>query len=132
MVWDLGLAEFTWAVVGEPVEKAPSSRGQSLEWDASGRHKQSAQAWLALGPPPTLERDHWVFSFEGAQRGRRKSRNKWRHGSQDRLKEQCQSRMWHGWSAWALLVTLGEFWEVEAGPECVTRHRVTRWSVGSS
>lgn len=51
MVWDLGLAEFTLAVVGEPVEKALSSRGQSLEWDASSRHKQSAQGLAGTGPP---------------------------------------------------------------------------------
>lgn len=48
---DLGLAEFTLAVVGEPVEKALSSRGQSLEWDASSRHKQSAQGLAGTGPP---------------------------------------------------------------------------------
>lgn len=74
-------------------------------------------------PPPTLAEHHWVFSFGGDQKGRRKSRNKWALGSQDqRLKEQLSgSRMWHGWSAWVLLVTLGEFWEAEAGFECVTQ-----------
>lgn len=96
MVWDLDLAEFTLAVVGEPVEKALSSRDQSLEWDASSR----CRAWLALGPPLTLGRYHRVFSFEGDQRGRRKSRNKWvmeaKTGSRNSVSPGCAMGGQHG------------------------------------